>query len=100
MRFAWECFLRYVKLNGVLRGSTPVVALKVLAYEFRIPEEHVQRLLDLALDNGAIEEDQGVWYVTSWDQYQTPEASRSKTRRLQALSPSDESDRSDLSDMP
>jgi hypothetical protein len=81
VRFAWECFLRYVKLVGVLRGSVPKVLHKVLAHEFRIPIEHVERMFELAKEFGKIEEDRDAWYVTSWADYQTPDASRSLRRR-------------------
>jgi len=94
VRFAWECFLRYVRMNSTGGGRTAARSAKLLNDKFRFGHpKWFERMLEVAKANDKLREDGGQWIVKNWERYQEPSTERTrayKERQKQGGTPGNE----------
>ena len=87
MRAVWPVFLCHVKLNGNNRGRCKSISRKAFARMHDIPSECVEAFFDAADSHGAVNDADGNWDVSGWNEYQSPDAARMRKARTEPNEP-------------
>ncbi len=68
----WPRVLCWIKKSGI-KGRCRAPSLKVLAARWKVSQTTVAKLVDAAVEDGALVIQKDEWVVANWDRYQEPD---------------------------
>lgn len=84
-RLAWVLLIGHVKTRGI-GGRAKAPSTSIIARKWDIPAADVEAMIRAAVDDGALEIQDGEWVLTAWARYQEPDLTAAERKRRERAS--------------